>query len=125
MKEKKVQATAKPKKRGRPQGELRKWYEENLPEIKPAHYDGESVELWDVEVPEIDGVITVEIPKGYVIIPPELTSEKSPANIGQTARHAKNVKNMDVDFVVHHIPTDVQVAKNKTKEVQLFAVEVR
>lgn len=129
MKGTRMKAITNPKKRGRPRGELREWYSENLPTLKPVNGNGhDEVDLWDVFVPELDAEVTVEIPKGYVVIPPDLTEGKTQANVGQTARHEALALKLKREFVVHDIPTEVETGRGKNKKkihFNLYALEMK
>lgn len=118
----------KVRKRGRPRSELRNWYSTNLPKMKPAKVNPEVTTEVDVFVPAVDGDVTIDVPKGYIVIPGDLTDGKSQATVGQTARNeARDLDLEDKRFIVHEIEATVERgrgAKKKTYEFSVFAVEI-
>jgi hypothetical protein len=117
--------SAQAKKRGRPRGELRNWYRENLPKMKPANT--EDTKEVDVFIPSVGSEVTIEVPKGYMVIPGDLTDGKTQATVGQTARNeAKVLEIKDRRFIVHEIDAEVETGRGKNKktyEFSVFAVE--
>jgi hypothetical protein len=117
----------KVKKRGRPRSELRNWYHDNLPKLKPSKVNSEVVTEVDVYVPSIKSEVAIEVPKGYMVIPGEFTDGKSQATVGQTARNeARDLEIEDKRFIVHEIEAVVEEGRGKTKktyDIRLFAVE--
>lgn len=121
-----MKAVAKVKSKGRPRGMLRDWYRENLPKMKPTKTTDEVTEV-TLYIPEVDGDVALDIPKGFVPIPPELTIGKTQANVGQTARNEiKSLGLKDRKFIVHEIASVLEKGRGKAKktyEFSVFAVE--
>lgn len=117
----------KVRKRGRPRSPLRDWYSAELPKMKPTKVDSKATTEVAVFVPVVEKEVTIEVPKGYHVIPGDLTDGKSQATVGQTARNeAQDLEIKDKRFTVHEIEASVDTGRGKTKktfEFSVFAVE--
>lgn len=110
-------------RRGRPRGNLRTWYTKNLPKMRPVNVNKSVTKEVEVFIPTLETAVTIDVPKGYAVIPAELTEGKSQATIGQTARNETKQLNIeDKRFIVHQMNYELE-DKKKTYEFQVFALE--
>ena len=91
------------KKRGKSKYSLRVWLEENIPLLKGVKSGINAAKT--IEIPGL-GKVKIEIPSHWEIIPPDLTFDKSAANVGQTSRNAARTVDLRIGFHTIRINID-------------------